>query len=109
MRTNTLKSLKIRLLPIKPLYEKSLTLILASKINKHLLLALTLAFIYHGVMILSGTFRHTYDALIHIFFADHYYRYWFDPWEYRWYTGFTMTSYPPGSQQSIALLAHLFG
>ena len=78
-------------------------------INKHLLLALTLAFVYHGVLLLSGDFKHTYDALIHVFFADHYYRYWWDPWEYRWYTGFTMTSYPPGSQQSIALVAHLFG
>ncbi len=78
-------------------------------INKHLLIALALAFTYHGVLLLSGDFKHTYDALIHVFFADHYYRYWWDPWEYRWYTGFTMTSYPPGSQQSIALVAHLFG
>src|SRR5204862_1135708 len=29
--------------------------------------------------------------------------------EYRWYTGFTMTSYPPGSQESIALVAPLVG
>lgn len=76
--------------------------------NKHLLLALALAFVYHGVLLSSYDFKRTYDALIHIFFADHYYRYWWDPWEYRWYTGFTMTSYPPGSQQSIALIAHLF-
>ena len=75
----------------------------------YLLLALTLAFVYHGVLLLSGTFRKTYDAYIHIFFADHYARSWFDAWEYRWYTGFTMTSYPPGSQQSIALLAPLVG
>ena len=79
------------------------------KVNKHLLIALVLAFVYHGVLLLSGDFKRTYDALIHVFFADHYYRYWWDPWEYRWYTGFPMTSYPPGSQQSIALVAHLFG
>ncbi len=78
-------------------------------VNKHLLIALALAFVYHGVLLLSGDFKHTYDALIHVFFADHYYRYWWDPWEYRWYTGFPMTSYPPGSQQSIALVAHVFG
>ena len=47
-------------------------------INKHLLLALTLAFVYHGVLLLSGDFKHTYDALIHVFFADHYYRYWWN-------------------------------
>ena len=77
--------------------------------NQHLLIALALAFVYHGVLLLSYDFKKTYDALIHVFFADHYYRYWWDPWEYRWYTGFTMTSYPPGSQQSIALIAHLLG
>jgi hypothetical protein len=77
--------------------------------NKHLLMALALTGVYHGVLLLSGDFKHTYDALIHVFFADHYYRYWWDPWEYRWYTGFTMTSYPPGSQQSIALVSHVVG
>jgi hypothetical protein len=71
--------------------------------------ALALAFVYHGALLLSGSFRNTYDAYVHIFFADHYARAWFDHWEPRWYTGFSMTSYPPGSQQSIALLSHLVG
>jgi hypothetical protein len=74
-----------------------------------LLLALALAFVYHGGLLISGTFKRTYDAYVHIFFADHYARAWFDHWDYRWYTGFTMTSYPPGSQQSIALLSPVFG
>lgn len=69
-------------------------------------LAITLA--YHGVLVFS-TFRRTYDAYVHIFFADHYARTWFDNWDYRWYTGFTLTSYPPGSQQSIALLSKFLG
>lgn len=43
------------------------------------------------------------------FFGDHYARSWFDPWDSRWYTGFTLTSYPPGSQQTIALLSKLVG
>lgn len=34
---------------------------------------------------------------------------WFDSWDERWYTGFTVVSYPPGSQQSIALISHAVG
>lgn len=79
------------------------------RLNPHLLIALALTIVFHGGLLLSGTFKHTYDAYIHIFFADHYVRAWFDPWEYRWYTGFTLTSYPPGSQQSIAILSYLVG
>ena len=76
----------------------------APRVNRNLALALLIALAYHGVLIFY-TFKRTYDAYVHIFFADHYARAWFDHWDYRWYTGFTMTSYPPGSQQSIALLS----
>jgi hypothetical protein len=79
-----------------------------ARFNPHVLAALAIALGYHGVLLFS-TFRRTYDAFVHIFFADHYSRAWFDPWDYRWYTGFTLTSYPPGSQQSIALLSRFFG
>lgn len=89
-----------RLLSLRPQFQR---------INRHLLWALALALVFHGALLLSGTFKHTYDAYVHIFFADHYVRSWFDPWDYRWYTGFTLTSYPPGSQQSIALLAPFVG
>ena len=81
---------------------------LVAQVNPHLLLALALALAYHGAL-LFYTFRRTYDAFVHIFFADHYARSWFDPWDYRWYTGFTLTSYPPGSQQTIALLSNVVG
>lgn len=77
--------------------------------NTHLLIALIMALAYHGALLLSGTFTRTYDAYVHIFFADHYRRAWFDHWEYRWYTGFPVTSYPPGTHQAIALLAPLVG
>lgn len=77
-------------------------------VNPVLLLALALALAYHGVLSFY-THGRTYDAFVHIFFADHYARTWFDHWDYRWYTGFTLTSYPPGSQQAIALLASLVG
>lgn len=66
-------------------------------------LAIILALLLHGAL-LPFTYGQTYDAYIHIFFADHYNRQWFNPWENRWYTGFTVTAYPPGSHQSVALL-----
>ncbi len=76
--------------------------------NRYLLVALALTVVYHGGL-LFFTFKRTYDAYVHIFFADHYARAWFDHWEPRWYTGFPMTSYPPGSQQSIALVSSIVG
>ena len=66
-------------------------------------LAIVLALLFHGAL-LPYTYGQTYDAYIHMFFADHYHRNWFDPWETRWYTGFTVTAYPPGTHQLMALL-----
>ncbi|MBK8047435.1 MAG: hypothetical protein IPK16_10130 [Anaerolineales bacterium] len=65
------------------------------------------ALVFHGSLSLFGTYRNTYDAYVHIFFADHWRRTWFDHWEPRWYTGFPMTSYPPLSQQTVALVSFL--
>ncbi len=67
------------------------------------------ALVFHGGLSLLGSYRNTYDAYVHIFFADHWRRTWFDHWETRWYTGFPMTSYPPLSQQSVAALSFLTG
>jgi hypothetical protein len=75
--------------------------------KKLLLVALSLALLTHGVIIYF-TMPRTYDAFVHIFFADHYSRFWFEPWEYRWYTGFLTTSYPPMVHQMIALISKLF-
>lgn len=68
-------------------------------------LAIVLALLLHGAL-LPFTYGQTYDAYIHMFFADHYNQQWFDPWETRWYTGFTVTAYPPGSHQLVAVLMH---
>jgi len=70
-------------------------------------LAILLALVFHGAL-LPFTFGQTYDAYIHMFFGNHYFESWFDPWETRWYTGFTVTAYPPGSHQSLAMLMHFF-
>lgn len=73
-----------------------------------LALALVLGLIFHGTSIFF-TLESTYDALVHLFFADHYAKDWFEPWDYRWYTGFTVQGYPPLVHQSIALLSFIGG
>lgn len=75
--------------------------------KKLLLAALSLALMTHGVIIYF-TLPRTYDAFVHMFFADHYARFWFEPWDYRWYTGFLTISYPPLVHQVIALMSKVF-
>lgn len=74
-----------------------------------LIIALLGALVYHGGLSVYGTYRNTYDAYVHIFFADHWARSWFDAWDTRWYTGFTLTSYPPLSQQTVAFVSFFVG
>ncbi|SHI84902.1 membrane protein [Algibacter luteus] len=76
--------------------------------NKYLISALLLGLLFHGSSIFF-TLETTYDALIHLFFADHYANSWFEPWNYEWYTGFTVQSYPPLVHQSIGLLSYIGG
>lgn len=70
-----------------------------------LFVALAGALLFHGGL-LPFTHGNTYDAYIHMFFADSYHRSWFDQWEPRWYTGFATTSYPPGTHMAIAGLMY---
>ncbi|RDY58434.1 hypothetical protein [Flagellimonas nanhaiensis] len=76
--------------------------------NITLALALVFGLIFHGASIFF-TLESTYDALIHLFFADHYAKDWFEPWDYRWYTGFTVQGYPPLVHQCIAILSFFGG
>ena len=76
--------------------------------NTLLVLALFIGLAFHGSSIFF-TLESTYDALIHLFFADHYANSWFEPWDYRWYTGFTVQGYPPLVHQIIALLSYVGG
>ncbi|MGB5980886.1 MAG: hypothetical protein WBG46_01965 [Nonlabens sp.] len=78
------------------------------KTNKYLLLALVIALIFHGSAIFF-TLESTYDALIHLFFADHYATDWFSHWNMKWYTGFTVMGYPPLVHQTIAAFSFLGG
>lgn len=73
-----------------------------------LALAVSIGLLFHGASFFN-TLENTYDVYVHMFFADHYARNWFEPWENRWYTGFNMISYPPLLHQLIALLSFIGG
>ena len=51
----------------------------------------------------------SYDTNFHILFASHYAQHWFDPWNSKWYAGFSQTTYPPLPQQWVALVSRLVG
>ncbi len=78
------------------------------KSNKYLVTAILMGLAFHGTSMFF-TLETTYDALIHLFFAEHYSNSWFEPWNYKWYTGFTVMSYPPLVHQAIALFSFIGG
>jgi len=82
--------------------------VLLSRSRQYYLAAIILGLLFHGSLI-SYTVGNTYDAYVHMFFAEHYAQGWFETWNYKWYTGFTMTSYPPLVHQIIALLSKVVG
>ena len=51
----------------------------------------------------------SYDTNFHIFFASHYLHHWFDPWNTKWYAGFSQMTYPPLPQQWVAIVSHVLG
>ena len=51
----------------------------------------------------------SYDTNFHIFFASHYVHHWFNPWNVKWFAGFSQTTYPPLSQQWVAIMSWIFG
>lgn len=51
----------------------------------------------------------SYDTNFHIFFASHYVHHWFNPWNTKWYAGFSQTTYPPLPQQWVAVISRGIG
>lgn len=51
----------------------------------------------------------SYDTNFHIFFASHYANHWFEPWNPKWFAGFSQTTYPPLPQQWVAVLSWILG
>ncbi len=70
---------------------------------------LLLALLVHGPLLLMQLPQDSYDAHLHEFFAAHYAQHWFDPWNEKWFTGFSQTTYPPLEQQWIAVFSHVMG
>jgi hypothetical protein len=67
------------------------------------------ALVVHLPLLLMKLPLKSYDANFHIFFASHYLHNWFDPWNPKWYAGFSQTTYPPLPQQWLALLSRIIG
>jgi hypothetical protein len=70
---------------------------------------LLVALAVHGPLLLMQLPNDSYDAGVHKFFAAHYAQHWFDPWNPKWFTGFSQTTYPPLEHQWIALFSHFMG
>ena len=72
-------------------------------------LVLLAALAIHLPLLLMQLPLKSYDTNFHIFFASHYVQHWFDPWNAKWYAGFSQTTYPPLTQQWVALVSRLIG
>src|ERR1700720_4074016 len=74
------------------------------------LLAIVLvALAVHGPLLLMQLPAGSFDANFHMFFASHYIHHWFNPWNEKWFGGFSQTTYPPLTHQWIALLSNVVG
>jgi hypothetical protein len=65
--------------------------------------------VVHLPLLLMGLPLKSYDTNFHIFFASHYVHHWFNPWNPKWYAGFSQATYTPLPQQWVALISHVTG
>jgi hypothetical protein len=65
-----------------------------------------LAAAIHAPLLLLELPVRSYDANLHMFFASHYAHHWFNPWNEKWFTGFSQTTYPPLEHYWIALFSY---
>jgi hypothetical protein len=63
----------------------------------------------HGPLLMMQLPAGSFDANFHMFFASHYAHHWFNPWNEKWFGGFSQTTYPPLTHQWIALLSNVVG
>ncbi|HUY82539.1 MAG TPA: hypothetical protein VMU92_12515 [Acidobacteriaceae bacterium] len=66
---------------------------------------LLVAVIIHLPLMLMELPLKSYDTNFHIFFASHYLHHWFNPWNAKWFAGFSQTTYPPLAQQWVAVMS----
>lgn len=81
----------------------------ASKRPIPLSFILLAAVLVHVPLLLMKLPLKSYDTNQQLFFAFHYLHNWWNPWNVKWFTGFSQTTYPPLPQQWTALLGHIFG
>jgi len=74
-----------------------------------IILILMTVVVVHLPLLLMKLPLKSYDANFHIFFASHYVHHWFEPWNSKWYAGFSQTTYPPLPQQWVALASRILG
>jgi hypothetical protein len=74
-----------------------------------LMAVVLVALAVHGPLLLMKLPAGSFDANFHICFASHYLHHWFNPWNEKWFAGFSQTTYPPLTHQWIALLSNVFG
>jgi hypothetical protein len=74
-----------------------------------LLAILLVALAVHGPLLMMQLPAGSFDANFHIFFASHYVHHWFNPWNEKWFAGFSQTTYPPLTHQWIALFSSIVG
>jgi hypothetical protein len=63
----------------------------------------------HGPLLFMQLPANSFDANFHIFFASHYAQHWFNPWNEKWFAGFSQTTYPPLTHQWMALISYVTG
>jgi hypothetical protein len=74
-----------------------------------LLAIILVALAVHGPLLLMQLPSGSFDANFHIFLASHYAHHWFNPWNEKWFAGFSQTTYPPLTHQWIALVSTVAG
>jgi hypothetical protein len=67
------------------------------------------AVVVHLPLLLMKLPLKSYDTNLHILFASHYVHHWFNPWNTKWFAGFSQATYPPLPQQWVALLSWVLG
>jgi 6-pyruvoyl-tetrahydropterin synthase-like protein len=64
-----------------------------------------LALAVHGPILLMEYPASSLNANMHMFFAQHYADNWFNPWNEKWFGGFSQTTFPPLAHQWVAFFA----
>src|SRR6202140_1760522 len=107
-RVNPLQALRIQVLAGDSGAQKVST---AESYSRPIpILAIVLvALAVHGPLLLMQLPSGSFDANFHMFFASHYAHHWFNPWNEKWFGGFSQTTYPPLTHQWIALLSNVAG